>query len=310
VKSARSNAFLWQIRHNRQMKTKPTNANNPFARAHRMLWVVWRNFSVIFAASLAWLLLTSSAAHAGTPSANDVMEACLAQLYCGPSLVAQIRSTTHSAFGESVATGTYHKGGGQSGYQRYELQASTAGGNALLLQVNDGRLAWTRRQVGESVELRRVELSRIPNTTIHDPSAEQPRVPTRFRIYGVAELLDSAARNYQLAVKSGKLFGEPVWILSGPLREEARQRVRDVAGGKVPDDLPTEVWIALSRRAPLLAPLRIEYRAQTSADQQRVVSVVEFLEWKQVEIDDSIFHYEPAEIDVALINETDLYKVR
>jgi hypothetical protein len=279
-------------------------------RRRSIRWATW-------AIAVACL---SAAAQAAPPNAAGVIEAAVGQLVYGPPLVVELRVRTEAAGEQTVASGSYVQAGQGSGRQRYELRSVVAGGPAVLVQISDGRLAWTRRQVADNIELRRVELGRLPSGMANAPSsAADPAngsaagggelVPPRFRVLGFVELLDNLARDYELTVRTGTLRGAPVLILSGPLREAARQRVRDASEGEIPDDLPTEVWIALSptNGTPALFPLRIEYRQPDGSERGRVITAVEILSIKQQPVDDRNFLYDSQELDVTLINETDRY---
>lgn len=273
---------------------------------------------------LAWLAIgclvsVAGPAAAGSPTAAEVIEAAVTQLAYGPSLNAEVRVRTQAAGEQTVASGNYVQAGGGSGRQRYELRSVVAGGPAVIVQCSDGRLAWTRRQIADNVELRRVELGRLPDQ-VQDraeivsaagpaPSSRPARVPPRLRVLGLVELLDNIAADFELTVRTGTLRGAPVLILSGPLRETARQRVREAADGTIPQDLPTEVWVALSPTLaqPALFPLRIEYRQPDGSESGRLVTAVEVLSIKLQPADDRLFLYDSNELDVDLVNETDRY---
>jgi hypothetical protein len=155
-------------------------------------------------------------------------------------------------------------------------------------QISDGKLAWIRTHLGDTVTLRRVDLGRIEEfyrelarQGILQPSPDRDlntivdvahQVPPWLRVGGLVEIVEQIATDYDLRLSKGFVDQQAVWILRGVINAKAKQRMTDPESGAVWSELcPHEVRIAIAAMGDEYGfgvglPSRIEFWGQPSQE--------------------------------------------
>lgn len=247
----------------------------------------------------------------GDSWAGELLEHCIRRLALGAAFDAKLRQRVWANGREVVGVGSYEQAGEGSGQFHLQLTMHDGDGKHTIRQISDGKLAWTRTEIAQQVTLKRVNLGALDVNTRGEPewpgthtrgpkpaefrqawkslvgptetsdartdaggSPPAGRLPAKAMVGGLVELLHQAGRDFDLRASGGKLAGEPVWILAGPLRESAVTRARSAGGLGEKSDLPvrypTRIRVAIASRQGKRAdfatgiPLRFEYWHDTS----------------------------------------------
>jgi hypothetical protein len=194
----------------------------------------------------------------------------------GPAFDAKVRQRVWVSGREILGVGTYEQAGQGTGQFNLQVTMLDGDGKHTLQQVSDGRLAWTREQIGEQVSLRRVDVGRL-DQWVNDSLAslmgrglQDSAAPTTLkpsvRVGGWTEMMDTIATEHDLTLQSGQLEGRDVWIVKGTLRDDLRaQRLEEFGTKTWPELCPTQVVVLIARNNDPETgfgkglPLRIEY---------------------------------------------------
>ncbi|MEM9827876.1 MAG: hypothetical protein AAF958_14900 [Planctomycetota bacterium] len=287
--------------------------------------------------SLACLLFFQASGDAqepnsATPSPHEWLEEVMARIVLGPAADAKLRQTVRAEGREFIGVGSFISGGENSGQFRMQVTLHDGQGKHTLSQISDGRLAWTRTAIGESVVVRRVDVSRVqqllgrtqktPGTAADDTLIVTPA----RRIGGVVELLDEVIRHYDLRLRGGRLNGRKVFVASGTLKTEIRESWLEISGGTMPSLQPTSVNVIVAAQDDpathfgLGWPIRIEYFGDGGSDDPSVkgrtpeaplISMIELHSIrKRDQVDAEDFRYQNREGDVDFLNDTPRYLKR
>ncbi|MCC9655809.1 hypothetical protein LOC70_08365 [Rhodopirellula sp. JC737] len=193
----------------------------------------------------------------------------------GPAFDAKVRQRVWVSGREILGVGTYEQAGQGTGQFNLQVTMLDGDGKHTLQQVSDGRLAWTREQIGEQISLRRVDVGRL-DQWVNDslaslfargnPSADTAPLKPSVRVGGWTEMMDTISAEHDLTLQSGQLEGRDVWIVKGTLRDDVRaQRMKEWGRQDWPQLCPTQVVVLIARKDDPEAsfgkglPLRIEY---------------------------------------------------
>ena len=199
-------------------------------------------------------------------SGRRAIEAAMERLIRGPAYDARLRQTMWSNGRELIAVGSWLCGGGATGRYRLNVTIHDGAAKHSMTQISDGRLAWTRRQIGSEIQLRRVDLSRLDDwvspaggagngdsaangqtwvTAQDDPGSRPSR-----RVGGVVEMLQDILDQYDLRLRSASLGGHPVTVVTGSLKQSFRDQWTAHGGDNGLSPLqPTRVRVAITADA-------------------------------------------------------------
>ena len=212
-----------------------------------------------------------------TEPARRLLARVIEQIALGPAFDAKIRQRVRVGDREVIGVGTYEQAGDGSGWFNLQVAMHDGDGKHTLQQISDGRLAWTREQIGEEVTLQRVDVGRLDQwvqgavaPVYHqDTAADEPianHLPPSVRVGAWTEMLERIATDHDLTLASGRLEQREVWIVRGKLRADIReQRLTDFGTETWPELCPTEVVVAIAKSASVEngfgrgLPLRIEF---------------------------------------------------
>lgn len=247
----------------------------------------------------------AAADRASRQAATAMAERMIEYLTFGPPLEAKLRQRVWAAGREVVEVGRYQQAGRGTGRLRMELQVPIADGTSRWQQTCDGRLAWTREEMAGEVRVRRVDLGRLDEVAV---SARSQRVPPRFRVGGLAEIIDRIAADFVLRLYEGHIEGAPMIVLQGPFREDvAASLMHRLQRETWPELVPRQVRIAVaadSLDAPL--PSRIEFWTEPEGRRISLLEIYDVAETEPPGVEQ--FRFEPGGDDFA--NETELYLER
>ena len=239
----------------------------------------------------------------GDDWAGELLDHCIRRLALGAAFDAKLRQRVWATGREVTGVGSYEQAGEGTGQFHLQLTMHDGDGKHTIRQISDGKLAWTRTEIAQQVTLKRVNLGALDANTrgesewpglrardpksaefrqawkslveppAADPTSGGPRaadeLPAKAMVGGLVELLHQAGRDFDLRASGGKLAGEPVWILAGPLRESAMARAKSAGGlgekAGLPVRYPTRIRVAIAARQGKRAtfatgiPLRFEY---------------------------------------------------
>lgn len=237
--------------------------------------------------------IQASGANSIQPKTNGPADRLITQtiqrIAMGPAFDAKVRQRVWVSGREILGVGTYEQAGQGSGQFNLQVTMLDGDGKHTLQQVSDGRLAWTREQIGEQISLRRVDVGRLDQwvndslASLFGRGTQNSRSPATLkpsvRVGAWTEMMDTIASEHDLTLQSGQLEGRDVWIVKGTLRDDVRaQRLQEFGTTTWPELCPTQVVVLIARSNDPESefgkglPLRIEYWGdpvrQRTADQQ------------------------------------------
>jgi hypothetical protein len=207
---------------------------------------------------------------------------------------------------------------------KLELKLQVANQVSSLLQVNDGRFLWTRRDLPHQKSLSRVDQRRIQQA-LADAGRGAPLAMggNLMQLGGLGDLLETLHRSFQFEQpRETTHAGAQVFALRGvwkpaalaELWPEKAEALR--AGGsfdldELPAQLPSEVLIHLSREPSLPGfPYRIEYLRQSRAGERQSLVALDFYDIRRnVALDPRLFAYKPGDQEVQDVTESQLAKM-
>ncbi len=265
-----------------------------------LFWLVGTGFHCVattspaVAQSVAPPAKINSSAAAETDPARRLLARVIEQIALGPAFDAKFRQRVWVGGREVIGVGTYEQAGDGSGWFNMQVAMHDGDGKHTLQQISDGRLAWTREQIGQDVSLQRVDVGRLDqwvhggtnqtmSTPVHREEPPQPdhvadhlvdHLPPSVRVGGWTEMLESIAADHDLHVVSGRLEERDVWIVRGTMRADVRAARLEQFGTKDwPELCPTQVVVAIAKNASPEndfgqgLPLRIEFWIDPSKPQ-------------------------------------------
>lgn len=243
-------------------------------------------------------------------AARQMVERTVRRLTSGPAFDAKLTQEIRAQGRSSVGVGRYEQAGGNTGRMSMEMMIPTSNGKCFLQQMCDGRLAWTREQVGETIRLRRVDVGRLDELV----GPNYRGVAPRLRVGGLVELLQQANRDYDLEQVPAKLEDRPVWMLRGALRPKRKQAILAAAEREdMPPLLPQAIAIAIAAEAGPEGfgkglPIRFEYWTSEDLQERRLISYLKIYDLRAIEpAPERHFRFETGEADVNYVNDTQRY---
>ncbi|TWT59271.1 hypothetical protein [Allorhodopirellula solitaria] len=211
--------------------------------------------------------------------ARRLLARVIEQIALGPAFDAKIRQRVRVGDREVIGVGTYEQAGDGSGWFNLQVAMHDGDGKHTLQQISDGRLAWTREQIGEEVTLQRVDVGRLDQwvqgavapvyrQTDATDAPIASHLPPSVRVGAWTEMLERIASDHDLTLASGRLEQRDVWIVRGKLKPAVRaQRLTEFGSEAWPELYPTEVVVAVAKSASPETgfgrglPLRLEFYA-------------------------------------------------
>jgi hypothetical protein len=257
------------------------------------------------------------------PRATGLLRQVIWQLAHGPAFIAKVRETVWATGRKVVGVGTYEQSGEGSGRFNLQITMHDGDGRHHFQQISDGKLAWTRSEVSGHVALRRVDVGRLDEWV--RPSNTPGEVAPRLRIGAWTEMLDLVDRDYIVRVDSATLQDNPVWVITGSLREQVRARILKESGRSTwPTLCPTKVRIAIAASPDAatgsgeLLPTRIEFwsdpiladpQAESSAvPEGRLITLIEIYSIRAITAPPiERFRFDNQDAEVNFVNETEGY---
>jgi hypothetical protein len=240
-----------------------------------------------------------------------------------PTIDAKLRMQSHLLGQDLAGTGTYYqlvRSPGETLF-KLELKLQVANQVSSLLQVNDGRFLWTRRDLPSQKSLSRIDQRRIQQA-LADAGRGPPLAvgANLLQIGGLGDLLESLQRSFKYDPPREATFGgAQVYQLRGVWKPEALAELWPAkadslrAGGKfdneeLPAQLPSEVVILLSRDPSLPGfPYRIEYARTSRAGERQSLVTLDFYDIRpSVSLDPRLFAYKPGDQEVQDLTEVHL----
>ena len=277
-------------------------------------------------------------ARADEDAAAVALRNCIVRLVHGPACDASVRQTVWSTEKEVVGVGQYVTAGGGTGRYRMSLTMHDGVAKHAVMQICDGRLAWTRTDIGGRISLRRVDVSRLDSWVLSNPNshpADSHRghslsVHPSHRVGGLVEMLDQLTTDHDLQLASAKLDDAPVVVVTATMTPDAIAAYCGRHGiGQISSLHPTQMRIAIATGDDPQTgfgaglPQRLEFwsdpvesSSQTNEDDtatrnRRLISLIQLHSIRQIEPPPAAeFRYDNRDGNVEFINETDRYLER
>ncbi|SMP50946.1 hypothetical protein SAMN06265222_103198 [Neorhodopirellula lusitana] len=180
------------------------------------------------------------------------------QMALGPAFDCKVRQRVWVGGREVIGVGTYEQAGEGSGRFNLQVAMHDGDGKHTLQQISDGRLAWTREQIGDEIQLQRVDVGRLDQwiqgsslangDLTQRPTNQANQLPPSLRVGGFAEMLENLVMDHDLKVVAGQLEERDVWIVRGSLKLEVRRRWLEQFGtDEWPELCPSQVVVAIAK---------------------------------------------------------------
>ena len=209
-------------------------------------------------------------------AATRLVSRVIEQLALGDAFDSKVRQRVWVGGREVIGVGTYEQAGEGSGRFNLQVAMHDGDGKHTLQQISDGRLAWTREQIGEKIQLQRVDVGRLDQwvhgsslSIVESGENNHPSVvdlPPSLRVGGFTEMLENLITDYDLRVVAGQLESRDVWIVRGSLKQNVRRSWLEQFGSKeLPELCPSEVVVAIAKtdaietRFGQWIPIRFEF---------------------------------------------------
>ncbi|TWU26604.1 hypothetical protein Pla52o_04570 [Novipirellula galeiformis] len=257
-------------------------------------------------------------------AAKKLLQRVIFQLASGPAFESKVRQRVWTSGREVVGVGTYEQSGQATGQFNFQMTMHDGEGKHTLQQISDGRLAWTRTEVAGQISLRRVDVARLDEWSNATPA--EASLPLRLRVGGWIEMFEQIQRDHQLHVASGKLQGQPVWVVTATLPEAKQDELIQIYGRtEWPTLYPVKICVVVSKVGNKdsgfgkFMPLRIEHWSREVAEpsdspaeqvnhSERLISLVELYSIRQIAPPPiERFRFENRDAEVNFINETERY---
>ena len=282
--------------------------------------------------------LPKNARDLGTASsesqAQSLMEQVLMRLSHGAAFDCEVRQRVRVADREALGVGSYLQVGGGTGQFSLQVSMHDGDGKHTLKQISDGRLAYTRTEIGEIVSLIRVDVGSLDEGA-RVLGRKDPIKPSML-VGGPCEMLDTIRRDYDLRLGTSELNGQPLLVIIGTLKSHKRQEMANY-GGKM-DFFPTQVNVMIAAENSTETgfgqglPVRIEHRATPTDSEQsnqtaeprlntpnevktvrqgKLISLLELYSFRQITPPPiQRFRFENQDASVTFVNETRRYEDR
>lgn len=221
--------------------------------------------------------------HATHLHATRLIARVIEQLALGDSFDAKIRQRVWVGGREVIGVGTYEQAGGGSGRFNLQVAMHDGDGKHTLQQISDGRLAWTREQIGEKITLQRVDVGRLDqwvhgaslsgNTASGASRSVVGHLPPSVRVGGLTEMLERLITDFDLKLVACTLDGREMWAVRGSLKTEVRQSMLvHFPNNEWPELCPTETVVAFNKTPDPETgfgqgiPTRFEFWTTTNSD--------------------------------------------
>lgn len=216
---------------------------------------------------------------------NALVDLAAARVMGYPSISAQIRQRMDLYGRDMVGSGTYHQARlDRDLLFRAELRVPVAGGLMTLMQVCDGRFAWTH--IASPAEAGAAPPPpRVTRKDVEDRAKAGATAQGSFSPAGIGGLLAELSRRCEFGDASlSQLGGEPVWLVSGKWRDAVLAPPEAPTGsgeGKAPaasapafkpQPMPTSVILALGKSD--MFPYIVEYRQRISDKEEKGMGIV------------------------------------
>ncbi|TWT97461.1 hypothetical protein [Neorhodopirellula pilleata] len=313
-----------------------------------------RNMASLFITLAFWLATVASAQTVSVshdPSVDDhgtrLLGRVIERLALGAAFDAKVRQRVWVGGREVIGVGTYEQAGDGSGRFNLQVAMHDGDGKHTLQQISDGRLAWTREQIGDQILLQRVDVGRL-DQWVHgatltglsraEGAAGSTRsivghLPPSVRVGGFVEMLETMVAQHDLRVVTGRLEDQDVWIVRGSLKDNVRlQMLANFPNNQWPELCPDEMVVAIAKSDQIDTgfgqgiPVRIEFwvspptgslddkgvENQTgqpaTMPKNRMVSLIELYSIRPISTPPiGRFRFENQDMEVNYTNDTDRY---
>ena len=216
--------------------------------------------------------------------ASIALQTTMLRLAHGPSFDAKLRQTVWSEDRQILGVGTCTHAGRGTGRYRIQITMHDGRDKHSMMQISDGRLAWTSLTVGGNQRISRVDLGRVekgdpsllaildspdqrpPKPLSGATAADAPRLPQAMRVGGLIEMLDQIIGNYRLHLRKARLHDVPVWVISGQMDARHRTELASTLGvGELSRHHPGHARVVIADRDDPQTgfgrglPIRFEY---------------------------------------------------
>ncbi|MEM6978547.1 MAG: hypothetical protein AAF539_02695 [Planctomycetota bacterium] len=281
----------------------------------------------LIALGMAWLSPVQAASPTNHAAAKQLIQRSIGVHAGGQAFNAKVRQRVWVGGREVVGVGSYEQAGQHSGRFNLQVTMHDGDGKHSLQQISDGRLMWTRQQIGDQVSLRRIDVGRLDQWIKPGTRDSNLTLPPSSLIGAWTELMHSLTQDYRLALAPGSIEQSDgrkrrVWIVQGVLSDQARSQIlKEIGQSALPELLPTRAVLAIARDndpetnfgSGLM--LRLEFRAEPVADAEGnvgewgpLISLIEMHSPRPIMAPPiGRFRFENQDADVHFVNETDRY---
>ncbi|MCC9603927.1 hypothetical protein LOC67_25525 [Stieleria sp. JC731] len=258
--------------------------------------------------------------------ALEVIDQVIDRLGNGKPFDCMVSQRTRTADREISGVGRYIQMGMGTGQFRFNMEVHDGDGEHTLDQISDGRLTWTRTQIGDEVTLSRVDVGWL------DEGARalqlNSRIKPSMKVGALGEMLDTIRDQYDLSLGTSQLKGRPLVVVIGTLKQSRRDEMLSILGGQPwPETYPTRINIAIAQQDDPETkfgkglPIRIEHLGElpeskdASGDEQpgtakaHMISLLEFYSIRPTNtrpVDG--FRFDNQNTDIDFVNETARYE--
>lgn len=228
---------------------------------------------------------------------DQIMGAAIEHVTSRESISARLRQQVNLLGHQLAGPGMYlQQGRGAARKFRLEMSIQRAGATSTISQVGDGRFLWIYENLGESPELKIVDLRRVRDELAG--SSQPPLLFDWMAFGGLPRMMADLQAGFQFLPVSETYLGDvAVHELRGVWRPEPLARLlpdqadairagQQVHLDKLPLTVPHEVVIYIGKDAPF--PHRIEYHRLSNEEEGPRTTAVVTLELFEVRFNGTI----------------------
>ena len=192
-----------------------------------------------------------------SPEAKSALDQARQRLLSYPSIQAKLVETVALANRRFTINGSYLQGGGSDLRLRLEFNVKLGDTEGAILEVCDGKVLWTRHQIGGDVRISRRDVGQIQQAAA-DSGLPDDLITVDLGFGGLPGLLASIEKSMQFdSFKEDMADGRKLIVIEGGWKPAMLKSWKRTSADPLPDYVPSRIRVYLDGES--LFPRRILY---------------------------------------------------